>query len=99
MAKTTLPPFPVDDATLDLIESALASSFVGWAEDGPLREPGQFGLDRVLEFLSGYDPTLCVPLLNEYDTELPDAVEYTGTLYSEADVMRALIGEVRRLRG
>jgi hypothetical protein len=70
-----LPPFPLDDVTLGLLTSALAG------EDG-------LSLSKLLDFLSGYDPT----------SGVWDGQDEIWGSYSDADVMRALIFEVRRLR-
>ncbi|HZQ33706.1 MAG TPA: hypothetical protein VFB19_18490 [Mycobacterium sp.] len=96
----TLPPFPVDDFTLDQIEHALGGS-LGFADGDP--EPhlvgADFSLSALLDFLSGYDESRLVQAVNEYDTPIPDTFEYPDPIYHVNDVLRALIAEVRRLRG
>ena len=98
----TLPSFPVDDVTLDLVEHALAGTltFDGCDPgDGPRLVGAEFSLSKLLDFLSGYDKTLNVPLTDEDGYEIPDWVEYTGgPIYHPTDIIRALIAEVRRLR-
>jgi hypothetical protein len=80
-----LPPFPIDDETLDLIELALGDARVT--------------LTGVLDLLSGYDDAKTAPALNEYDQPIPDVHVYTGgPLYHPNDVIQALIAEVRSLR-
>lgn len=85
----TLPPFPVHDQALDVLEEALTTSFDA-GPDGPVPAAGGFSVGRVLEFFSGHDDTLSVPDGSTYT--------YHGPLYHERDVLLALIGEVRRLR-
>lgn len=97
-----LPNFPVDDFTLDQLEHALNTCI-----DGPVTMPfsdesapsrlvgGEFTLSKFLDFMSGEDPersTLVgevegVPIFEAWDPR-----------YSEHDVIRALITEVRHLR-
>lgn len=96
----TLPPFPVDDETLNVIRDSLDRTVTGWDDDGnPICTGSPFGLGAVLDLLSGYDPTLTVQMVNEYDQPIPDWYEYTGPgIYHAHDVIRALIDEVRYLR-
>ncbi len=96
----SLPPFPVDDLTLAALEHAMggALTFEGVDEDGPRLVGADFSMSKLMEFLSGYDETKCVPVLNQYDQPIPDWVEYPGPLYHHNDVIAALIAEVRRLR-
>jgi hypothetical protein len=61
---------------------------------------GDYTLAELLDFLSGYDPTLSVPL-DTAPGPFGDDVEWTEypfPVYSEHDVIRALVAEVRRLR-
>ena len=74
-----LPPFPLDDVTLVLLTEAVQTS----ADDAD-----GFTLSRLLDFLSGYNPT----------TGVWDGEDDVWESYSERDVVRALIHEVRRLR-
>lgn len=100
----TLPPFPVDDFTLDQLWHALNTS-VGFGDDGERRcVGGDFTLNQFLDFMSGHDPerqTLVGysdGLLGEGD---PGGIPiYTAwdQHYSREDVIRALLAEVRRLR-
>ena len=92
------PSFPVDDITLDALEHALAGAYT-IDEDGQVIVTGaDMSVTALLDFLSGYDPTKAVPLLNEYDQPVPDWTEYPDPIYHRDDVLRALIAEVRRLR-
>lgn len=83
----TLPDFPVDEATLALLDRALDSSLTGVSSVGAL-----------LGLLSCYDPTKLRPLLDEDGYEVPGFVEYPDAIYHPHDVIRALMAEVRRLR-
>lgn len=86
-----LPSFPVDDQTLDLILDALKVSFV-FAEDGTLDlVGGEFTLSSLLEFYSGYGET---NLVDEGDGNYL----YLEPLYTETDIIRSLIDEIKRLR-
>ncbi len=54
----SLPPFPVDDATLSAVEHALGGSLSMDAEDGgsldaPVRVGADYGLHELLDFLAG----------------------------------------------
>jgi hypothetical protein len=76
---------PVDDITLDILESACQHAYtdqqaaaIAAGEDPP---PGEMNLSNVLDFLGGYDGDVLEP-----------------SSFSECDVILALIGEVRRLR-
>lgn len=95
-----LPPFPTDDVTLAAVSHALGGSltFEGASEDGPRLVGADYSLSKLLEFLSGYDESLCRPLLNEYDQPVADWVEYPGPIDHVHDVIAALIAEVLRLR-
>lgn len=104
-------PFPVDDATLLAVEHALGGALTFERPDSaPLDDEGpwlvgaDYSLAGLLDFLAGCtgrDPNEVV--LREADPTLPgfmgaEIVEDTRTHYSEHDVIRALIAEVRRLR-
>lgn len=91
----TLPPFPVDDFTLDQLEHAMGGSFT-IDEAGEHQLVGaDFSMSALLDFLSGYDPSQ-EKLLE--DGPIP-VYEYTGgPLYTRDCVIQALIDEVRRLR-
>lgn len=98
-----LPDFPVDDFTLDQLEHALNTCI-----DGPMSIPftdepeaprklvgGEFTLSQFLDFMSGHDPKRAT-LVGEVDG-IP-IYESWDRHYSESNVMRALIAEIRRLR-
>jgi hypothetical protein len=91
--------FPVDDFTLDQVEHALGARLAVDSDGTHSVVGADFSLSKLLEFLSGYDPTKVVPMLDEDGYEIPDRVEYTGPpVYTRDCVIRALIAEVRRLR-
>lgn len=89
-----LGPFPVDDVTLSLVSQALNTHFE--VIDGEhVISGGEFTLNRLLEFLSGYD-------VHRQDQEIAEDGSvvnvYPGVIYSKEDVIKALINEVLRLR-
>lgn len=92
-----LPEFPVDNDMLDRIEHALGGSYEV-DEDGTHRLIGaDYTLTQLLDFMAGYDETLLIPL--EGHEGSMEWYQYPFPLYHEHDVIRALISEVRRLRG
>ena len=106
MDRRELPDFPVDDFVLDQLEHALNTS-VEVLDDGSYSPVGgEFTLNRLLEFMSGYDPErrsligYTAGIFGEGDPAGAIPIyESWDEHYSERDVMRALIAEVRRLRG
>ena len=99
----TLPPFPLDDDVLDRLLEALGTCYGPMREDGTHElVGGEFTLSQLLDFYSGYDRSKEVdlgvgpdPLGFGQDVQW---TEYPDPVYSERDVMGALIHEVRRLR-
>jgi hypothetical protein len=94
--------FPVDDVTLNAIEHALQGCWVAVDPDGTHHWGGSdYSLSQLLNFLSGYDSDKLELLEEGEGTGWHDAPIYTypEAIYSEHDVIRALIDEVRRLRG
>lgn len=84
---STLPPFPVDDATLDLVWGAL--------HPGPEAERSSlFDMLDLYSRLGGSDPDATV----ENDDLPDDIVELRDPQYSPHDLIAALITEIRRLR-
>lgn len=80
-----LPPFPVDESTLQLLDDALNPQ--------PLAERSSVSdLLEMMSQLGGSDPR-AVAQVHESGVELRDQQ------YHEHDVIRALVAEVRRLRG
>lgn len=97
-----LPPFPVDDVTLNLLEHALEARLTIDDEGHHVVVGADMSVNRLLDFLSGYDETK-VEVLREGTDEGgwagAEIAEYTGgQLYTRDCVIRALIAEVRRLR-
>lgn len=109
MSDDLLPPFPVDDMTLDAVAHSLDACLTYEGEDGEdLEEPrvigAEYQLAALLDFLAGAtgrDP-------NGYQLE-PGSVRLPGIegaeiwmdtrpTYTPHDVIRALIEEIRRLR-
>lgn len=83
----TLGPFPVDDATLDLIDLSLNPEHTG-----------QSSLHSLLDLLSGHDPSKLAPVHDDNGRPCPDIFEYPDPVYSVHDCVRSLVAEVRRLR-
>jgi hypothetical protein len=52
----SLPPFPVDDITLNALEHALGAA-LRYIGDEPTLVGAEYDLHQLLDFLSGYDPT------------------------------------------
>jgi hypothetical protein len=95
-----LPDFPVDDDILDRLEHALGTCWTFDDGGGKVHAGGDYTMAELLDFLSGYDPTLAIPLgpaPGPFGGDVEWA-EYPFPVYSEHDVLRALIGEIRRLR-
>lgn len=102
-----LPPFPVDDFTLDQLEHALDTCLGDVREDGSHElVGGEFTLSKFLEFMSGYEPDRC-HLIGYTDTipgtDIPTEgaipiYEHWDQSYTERCVIRALVAEIRRLR-
>jgi hypothetical protein len=82
-----LPPFPVDDGTLDLLWTALHP-------DPEVSERSSVGdLLRMFEEMAGADPTAVENITESGLHVMRDPA------YHPNDVIAALITEVRRLRG
>ena len=81
-----LPPFPIDDEVLNLLEDSMKAVYEVDADGTHHVVGADFTVNQLLDFYSGYDPDAVV---NE---------EYYGPLYHIHDVVKALIEEVRRLR-
>ena len=96
-----LPPFPVDDFTLDQLEHAL-NTCITITDDGEWKPVGgEFTMPKFLHFMSGYDPERSTFVgygdLASTGNDIP-IYEHWDQVYSEHCVIRALIAEVRRLR-
>lgn len=95
-----MPEVPVDDPALDAIEHALGGCLTYTAEDGSeLGEPrlvgAEYQLADLLDFWAGHDRDNAV--LIGYAGTVPIHRALTPT-FSEHDLIRALIAEIRRLR-
>ena len=99
----TLPPFPVDDFTLDQLTHALGACLGDQREDGSHEiVGGEFTMPMFLSFMSRYDPdrSTFVGLVGDpmgFGEQVP-MYEHWDQHYSEHDVIRSLVDEVRRLR-
>ena len=83
-------PFPTDETTLSMLEVAMKSYFT-CDEEGNHELHGEFQMATLLEFLSG---------TSNYSNIDGDKrfVFRHEPMYSEHDVIQALIDEIRRLR-
>lgn len=110
-----LPTFPIDDSTLLAVEHALDFGLSFEDDNGtPLDEPRGVGADyslhTLMDFLAGVSGDDGRVLISD-DRQADEArgllglnggipVYYDGRVtYQERDIIRALITEVRRLRG
>lgn len=84
-----LPPFPVDDATLDLLEHALDPRAHG---DPEAESSSVWPLLTMMSELGGSDTTAVEEEVSE------GVVVMRDPHYHDHDVIRALVAEVRRLR-
>lgn len=90
-----LPPFPVDDATLDLLEAAMNP----WEHGDP--EATQSSVWPLLEMMSqlaGSDPQAVEEVVDDGSDGGARIVVMRDPVYTDRDVIEALIAEVRRLR-
>lgn len=78
----TLPSFPVDEGTLNVILDSLDQGYIGNDDNHePLRAEGSFGILDVLHMFSG-----------------PAADDPSPLIYSRDDLIAALIHEILSLR-
>lgn len=87
-----LPPFPVDDFTLDALDHSLNGAFEVDAEGNQKLVGADYSFWQFLNFMSGYDESRLQP------TDDPEVNLYNGQVYFPTDIIRSLIHEVRRLR-
>jgi hypothetical protein len=95
-----LPEFPVDNDMLDRLDHALGTCWTYNDGGERVHHGGDYTLPELLDFLSGYDPSLAIPL-GEGSGPFGGDVEWTEypfPTYHEHDVIRALMAEIRRLR-
>jgi hypothetical protein len=85
MSATSLPPFPVDDGTLDLLEAAITTA----------NADGASSLFTTLDLLAGINPDEDDAHLTKIGENI---YEDDRIHYSPHDCILALIAEVRRLR-
>lgn len=98
-----LPPIPLDDEALDAIEHALGAVYTfddheqsfGLLDSEPILTGADYTLDQLLDFWSGFDRSKGV--LTGYAGDAP-IYTFDQPTYSERDLIRDLIAEVRRLR-
>lgn len=91
-----LPPFPVDDATLDLLLVAINP----WENGDP--EAEQSGVGEFLMFMSqmgGSDTEAIEEVVNDGSDGGPSIYVMRDPEYTVHDVLTALIDEIKRLRG
>jgi hypothetical protein len=84
-----LPPFPVDDATLDLLEAAILPREHG---DPDAESSVMFAFLEFVSQMGGSDVAAVAEDIDDQTRVLRDPE------YSDHDVMLALIAEIRRLR-
>lgn len=87
---TQLPPFPVDDTTLDMLEAAIDPRAHG---DDMAETSSVLVFLEVMSQLGGADIAVVEEEVGEQLRVMRDAQ------YGVNDVLTALIGEIRRLRG
>lgn len=98
MSETNLPPFPVDDATLGMLEAALDP----WTHGHPDAERSSlWDFLTLMSQMAGSD-TEAIDSVDEpgiFDGDPPRVVTMRDPIYTDRCVIQALIAEVRRLRG
>lgn len=87
---------PLDDAALNALEDALGAAYAVDDLGNSYLARGEFTLTQLLEFWSGFDKSKAVLVGNAGDAEI---YEYPDPVLHPNDVIRALIAEVRTLRG
>lgn len=103
----SLPGFPVDDATLLAIEHAMGGALTfdrpddaDLEDEGPWLTGADYSVDKLLSFMSGTLDESGQEYIGVTSTMFGDLPTYVDERphYTRDDVIRALIGEVRRLR-
>jgi hypothetical protein len=90
-----LPPFPVDDATLDMLDAALDP----WSHGDPNAERScLWDLLELLSEMGGSDPRAVAEVHDDGSDGGPSIVTMRDPIYTDHAVISALIVEVRRLR-
>lgn len=90
--------FPLDDYILEAILDSFKGSFEVDEEGNHTLVGGDFTFHGLLNLLSGYDESKLIPYEDEMFHTYDDTFIYPDNIYSERDVIIALIEEVRRLR-
>lgn len=90
-----LGPVPLDDDALTAIEHALAAVYTINDEGEHQITGAEYNLPQLLDFWSGFNRDDGVH--DGYINEIPVYV-FDKPTYSERDLLRALVAEVRRLR-
>jgi hypothetical protein len=90
-----LPPFPVDDATLDLLAAAIDPRGYG---DRDAKGSSVWGVLEMLAELGGSDLTAVEEVIDEGLDGGATIQVMRDQHYHEHNVIKALIDEVRRLR-
>lgn len=83
---------PVDDTALNLILEAMRTAYTCDEHGNHTLVGGTITLNQLLNFWSGYDKTL-------EQAEGDNLTYYPNPVLHERDIIRALINEIRRLRG
>lgn len=83
--------FPLDDSTLSFLKSCLRTTIEIDADGNPQTPDGQFTISQALGFLSGVGDNPAVAVRPGFD-------EVRASVWSESDLIEALIHEVERLR-
>lgn len=96
MGNNKLPRFPTDDLTLNHLEHAMLGYYTVDSDGTHHLVGADFTVSQFLEFLSGYDENKAV--FDKYIGAVPCFI-YPDQIYSEYDVLEALIAEIRWLRG
>lgn len=87
-----LPPFPVDDITLDLLLQAINP----WANGNPDAERSSF--QEFLDWMSALGGSDIYAVEKRIEDENGDIVVMRDQFYSEGSVITALVEEIRKLR-
>lgn len=95
--RNTLPDFPVDDQTLDLLLKAVNPWKYGDGDEGAERS-SLWDLLDLMSQLGGSDTDAIAEVHDDGSDGGPRVVTMRDTFYHENDVIEALILEIRRLR-
>jgi hypothetical protein len=94
-SESVLPPFPVDDATLGMLEAALDP----WSHGHPDAERSSlWDFLTLMSQMAGSDPTAVESIEDDGSDGGPRIVTMRDPIYTDHCVIQALIDEVRRLR-